>query len=119
MATIEQVRPLDLQAWFARHSTGGVPVVLDVREPWEWQTARVASSPSYELVHCSMRSLAAYLEQASPLTPERPIACLCHHGQRSMHVAQFLAQQGFTQLANIAGGIQAWAEQLDPKVPKY
>jgi rhodanese-related sulfurtransferase len=49
----------------------------------------------------------------------RPIAVLCHHGGRSMQVALFLQQQGFDRLANMAGGIDAWALQLDPSVPRY
>ena len=63
-----------------------------------------------------MRTVPArYLE----LDRDRPIACLCHHGGRSMQVAVFLAQQGFTHVANVAGGIHAWSAQIDPSVPQY
>jgi rhodanese-related sulfurtransferase len=53
------------------------------------------------------------------LDPDRPVACLCHHGGRSMQVAMFLEQQGFARVANIAGGIDAWSLQVDPTVPRY
>jgi len=53
------------------------------------------------------------------LSREQPIACLCHHGARSMQVAAFLAQQGFAHVANIAGGINAWSSQVDHTVPTY
>jgi rhodanese-related sulfurtransferase len=53
------------------------------------------------------------------LDPGRPVACLCHHGARSMRVAMFLAQNGFSRVANVAGGIDAWSLQRDPSVPRY
>ena len=51
--------------------------------------------------------------------PRLRIACLCHHGARSQRVATFLNQNGFDQLANVAGGIVAWSSQHDPSVPRY
>ena len=53
------------------------------------------------------------------LDPQRPVAVLCHHGGRSMQVAMFLARHGFARVANVAGGIDAWALQLDPTLPRY
>jgi rhodanese-related sulfurtransferase len=53
------------------------------------------------------------------LDAARPVACLCHHGTRSQRVASFLAQRGFGQVANIAGGIDAWSGELDGAVPRY
>ena len=53
------------------------------------------------------------------LKRDQPIAVLCHHGGRSMQVAMFLQQQGFTRLVNVAGGIDAWSRQVDPSVPRY
>ena len=58
-------------------------------------------------------------QRIGELDSSRPVACLCHHGARSMRVAQFLAQQGFEQVANIAGGIDAWTQERDPSVPRY
>ena len=59
------------------------------------------------------------VREPNELDPARPVACLCHHGARSMRVAAFLEYQGFQHIANITGGISAWSAQLDPTVPRY
>ena len=111
---IDQVSPAQWSAW--KDADGATPaLLLDVREDWEIQTASVQAQ-GFELRHIPMGQLVARL---SELDPNRPIACLCHHGSRSMQVAAFLSSQGFTQLANIAGGINAWSSQVDPTVPTY
>jgi rhodanese-related sulfurtransferase len=112
---IEQVRPAGLTAWFQAQPAGSVPVVLDVREPWEVQTASVKPD-GFELVAIPMNQLPA---RVGELDPARPVACLCHHGARSQRVAMFLAGNGFGHLANIAGGIDAWSGELDAGVPRY
>jgi rhodanese-related sulfurtransferase len=58
-------------------------------------------------------------QRLSELDPQRPVACLCHHGARSQRVAMFLASNGFDQVANIAGGIDAWTTEVDSSVPRY
>ncbi|MGE4239337.1 rhodanese-like domain-containing protein [Ramlibacter sp.] len=113
---IDQVSPTDLPAWLASASAGGAaPFVLDVREPSELRTASVTPD-GFELVAIPMNEIPGRLAQ---LDPERPVACLCHHGGRSQRVAMFLAQQGFARVANIAGGIDAWSLERDPSVPRY
>lgn len=113
---IDQVRPSQLRDWLRSASETGTPaVVLDVREPWEVQTASVRPD-GFELVAIPMNQIPGRLAQ---LDPARPVACLCHHGARSQQVALFLAQSGFTRLANVAGGIEAWSRELDPAVPRY
>lgn len=112
---IEQIRPADLAQWLARERAHGEPIVLDVREPWEWQTASVTAD-GFELLKVPMASVPARLAE---LDRDRPVACLCHHGGRSMQVAHFLAQAGFGHVANIAGGINAWSAEVDPGVPRY
>lgn len=112
---IDHVRPAQLAPWFAAVSGTGQPVVLDVREPWEREVASVRED-GFTLVTIPMGDLPRRL---SELDPTQPIACLCHHGVRSMHVAQFLHQQGFDTLANITGGIDAWSHECDPSVPQY
>jgi rhodanese-related sulfurtransferase len=111
---IDQVRPSDLAAWFAQ-SPDAAPVLLDVREPWELQTASVAPQ-GFTLVAIPMNEIPARL---SELGEGQRIACLCHHGARSQRVAAFLSQNGFAELANVAGGIDAWSAQHDPSVPRY
>jgi rhodanese-related sulfurtransferase len=113
---IDQVRPADLADWIAAQSgEGGLPVVLDVREPRELAAASVRPE-SFELVAIPMGQIPARL---ADLDPQRPVACLCHHGGRSLRVAMFLGGQGFDHVANIAGGIDAWSLELDPAVPRY
>lgn len=113
------IHPAQLSNWLksmsSEDATGALPLVLDVREPWELQTASVKAD-GFELIAMPMRSVPArYLE----LERNRPIACLCHHGARSAQVVQFLMQQGFTQTVNIHGGINAWSRERDPSVPTY
>jgi rhodanese-related sulfurtransferase len=110
---IPQVRPSDWNDWLQAQPAR--PVVLDVREPWELQTASVAPD-AFDLVAIPMGEIPARLAE---LPKDRPIACLCHHGMRSQRVALFLAHQGYTDVANIAGGIEAWSRDHDPAVPLY
>ena len=110
---IPQVRPADWNDWLQAQPAR--PLVLDVREPWEVQTARVRGD-DFDLLAIPMNEIPARLAE---LPPDRPIACLCHHGARSQRVAMFLAQQGYTDVANIAGGIEAWSRERDPGVPRY
>lgn len=111
---IDQVRPAELADWFAR-DPGAAPVLLDVREPWELQTASVAPL-GFTLVAIPMNEIPGRLAE---LDENQRIACLCHHGARSQRVAAFLAQNGFPAVANVAGGIDAWSATQDPAVPRY
>jgi len=112
---IEQLPPSDLATWLQSQAPQGQPVVLDVREPWELQTASVTAD-GFELVTIPMGDIPARLAE---LDPARPVACLCHHGARSLRVAQFLVQNGFANVANVSGGIDAWSQQRDASVPRY
>lgn len=112
---ISHVRPAQWQQWLDQATANALPVLLDVREPWELQTASVTAQ-GFELLHIPMGSIP---QQLATLDAARPVACLCHHGVRSLRVAAFLAQQGFAQVANITGGIDAWSRELDPLVPLY
>lgn len=131
---IFHVRPAQLQAWFAQvaassnsssdaapgaapltPSTTSIPLVLDVREPWELQTASIRAQ-GFDTLAVPMRSIP---EQVAALDRKRPIACLCHHGMRSQQVAAFLEHHGFEYVANITGGINAWSHELDASVPQY
>jgi rhodanese-related sulfurtransferase len=112
---ITQIRPSQLAQWLESVRSHGNPVVLDVREPSELQVASVTAD-GFELLCIPMGVIPPRL---SELDPEQPIACLCHHGGRSMQVASFLKARGFTHVANIAGGINAWSTELDPGIPRY
>ena len=110
---IEQVRPSELNEWIQSH--GADAVVLDCRENTELQMASV-NPTGFSLVHIPMNEIPGRLGQ---LDPGRAVAVLCHHGSRSMRVAMFLQANGFDTVANIAGGIDAWSQELDPSVPRY
>ena len=116
---MQSIRPSQFGDWLQHQATeqpGVKPVLLDVREPWEFQTASVKGDDSFEVQHMPMRTVPArYME----LDRNQPIACLCHHGARSAQVVHFLMNNGFTEVVNIHGGINAWSHELDPTVPVY
>lgn len=113
-----QLRVQDLAAFVAEHAAAhadSTPVLLDVREAWEVQTAAL-SLPGVRSVHIPMQQLPARLAE---LDPAQPVLGLCHHGMRSLQCVAFLAQQGFSTVYNIAGGIDAWSREVDASVPRY
>jgi rhodanese-related sulfurtransferase len=91
------------------------PVLLDVREDWEVRIAPMRLEQA-DVVHIPMGQLVARLRE---LDPDRPVRCLCHHGMRSLQVAHYLERQGFGDVANVAGGIDAWSAMVDAGVPRY
>jgi rhodanese-related sulfurtransferase len=110
---IAQITPSEFQAWVTAQPQA--VTLLDVRESWELQTASVVAN-GFELKHLPMNDTPARLTE---LDQSSPIACLCHHGARSLRVAQFLVQNGFTNVVNVAGGIAAWAQTVDHNIPQY
>lgn len=112
---IPQIRPSELAQWLEQARQHGEPVVLDVREPHELQLASI-SAQGFRLLTIPMGAIPPRL---SELDPQQPIACLCHHGGRSMQVASFLMGRGFEHVANIAGGIHAWSVEVDPSIARY
>jgi rhodanese-related sulfurtransferase len=112
---MQQVSPSQFNDWLQQAASIGQPLVLDVRETWECQLASIAPA-GCEVLIMPMQTIPARLME---LDKSRPIACLCHHGGRSMQVASFLEQQGFSNITNISGGIHAWSNQVDASVPVY
>ena len=89
------------------------PRLIDVREADEFETARI---PGAELLPLSQWPAIA----AEKLTdPAQPLLIQCHHGARSGQAASFLLSNGFTDVTNLAGGIDAWSQEIDPSVPRY
>ncbi|TXH02818.1 MAG: sulfurtransferase [Nevskiaceae bacterium] len=86
-------------------------VVLDVRQPEELALAALGQT-----INIPMAELPARLGE---LNPQQPIAVLCHHGMRSEMAARFLEKNGFVDVANVAGGIDAWSATVDASVPRY
>ena len=95
-----------------RLASADPPLLLDVREPWEYQAAHIAGSKLMPMGEIPGR---AHQE----LDEEQPIVVLCHHGVRSLSVANWLQQQGFEQAQSVRGGIDLWSQVIDPSVPRY
>jgi rhodanese-related sulfurtransferase len=87
------------------------PVLIDVREVWEFETARIEGAENIP-----MASIPTSLEE---LSKAAATVVVCHHGMRSMQVANYLASQGFTKVFNLEGGIDAWSREVDPSVTRY
>lgn len=92
-----------------QHNT---PLLLDVREPWEYETARLPNSTLMPMGDISSRAHAE-------LDPDAPIVVLCHHGARSLSVTMWLRAQGFEHVQSLAGGIDQWSRTVDPGIPRY
>jgi rhodanese-related sulfurtransferase len=107
---MEHLTAPELAAWLA-DSARPQPVLLDVREPWEVETCHIEGA-----LAMPMNSIPARIDD---LDEDAAIVCICHHGARSMQVAAFLERNGFGKIANLTGGIHAWAVQVDPAMPKY
>ena len=89
------------------------PRLIDVREADEFEIARI---PGAELLPLSQWPAIA-AEKLSD--PAQPLLIQCHHGGRSGQAAAFLLRNGFTDVTNVAGGIDAWSQEIDPSVPRY
>jgi sulfur-carrier protein adenylyltransferase/sulfurtransferase len=85
--------------------------LVDVREEWEWQIARI---PGARLIPLGMLE-----DEASTLDPKREVVLMCKSGVRSLHAAEELADAGFSKLTNLSGGILRWSQDVDPTVLRY
>ena len=86
--------------------------IIDVREPWEFETTRVDGS-----LPMPMGEVAARAHQE--LEPDERLVVLCHHGARSQMVVDFLRDAGFDNAVNLDGGIEAWACEIDRTMRRY
>ena len=107
---MNQLTAAELAVWLADASRPR-PVLLDVREKWEFEKCRIDGAILME-----MNTVPARIEE---LDEDAEIVCICHHGARSMQVAAFLERNGFTNMTNLTGGIHAWAVQVDSAMPTY
>lgn len=106
------VRSLTPQEVVALQSKPGTALtLLDVREPWEYERVHLPNS-----LHIPMDDLRERLDE---LHPEQTYVVVCHHGNRSLQVTAFLQTRGFLNVMNLAGGIDAWAANLEPLLPRY
>lgn len=94
-----------------RMTADRAPLLVDVREPWEHEIARIEGA-----VLIPMGEIPARLND---FDPDREVVVVCHHGVRSAQIASLLASAGIKQVSNLAGGIDAWSREVDPSVPRY
>jgi rhodanese-related sulfurtransferase len=107
---ISQIAPAELDAW-RNDAARAAPVIVDVREPWEYERCRIDGSLSVPL-----RELPVHLRE---LPPDRELVLVCHHGSRSQQAAMWLERNGFANVHNLRGGVEAWALEVDPAMPRY
>lgn len=89
----------------------GSATVVDVREAWEAEIAKIEGA--------RLVPLGEFAARAGELPRDTPILVLCHHGGRSMQATQWLRRNGYDKVSNVAGGIDAWSREIDPAVPRY
>ena len=104
---INDLAPKEFQNYLSNNDT----VLVDVREKWELNLCKIEGA-----IHCPMSTIA---ESFSDLNPDDNIAVYCHHGVRSMQVANFLISKDFQSLVNLQGGIDAWSIEIDSLVYRY
>ena len=106
--------PLELSVTDAKSLLDSAPdrtLLIDVRESYELEICRVAAAE-----HIPMRQIP---EHADSLPRDKHVLVLCHTGVRSLHVTEFLRSRGHPAVSNVAGGIAAWAEEIDPAMRRY
>ena len=107
---VNQITPQQLQERLS-DTAARKPLLLDVREPWEFQICHLPGS-----LLMPMGTIPARLGE---LDPEADTVVICHHGARSMQAAMFLERAGFPRLHNLTGGVDAWARTVEASMPVY
>lgn len=95
----------------AAHLETNTPLLVDVREPWEFEICHIEGS-----INIPMNQIAQHKEQ---IQQADETVLICHHGIRSQQVIQYLQQQSMDKLINLEGGVDAWARDVDPDMPLY
>jgi rhodanese-related sulfurtransferase len=95
----------------AAHLQHSAPLLLDVREPWEFDTCHIEGSSNMPMAQVPQR--------IDELRAQQEIIVICHHGIRSQQVIRFLQQYGLDNLVNLDGGVDAWAREVDRDMPVY
>jgi len=103
-----QIEPTDLKQLLDR---GDAVEIVDIRENWEHKICHIDGSLLLPMAELPAR--------VGELPPERPLVIVCHHGMRSFHATMWLRQHGFPRAVNLAGGVDAWATQVDPAMARY
>ena len=106
-----EITPRDVKQ---RLDSGEKLALIDVREPGEFQLARI---PGAELI--PMRTIPAQLQRLEAAADDSTLVVFCHHGVRSLNVVNWLREQGVASCQSMAGGIDRWSIEIDPAVPRY
>ena len=106
--SVQQIDPVQLKE---RMDAGQVGLLLDVRDDWEHSMAAIAGSTHIPL--------AELVDRIQELAFEDDIVVYCHVGQRSYQAAVILKEAGFNNVCNLAGGIDAWSQLVDPSIRRY
>ena len=109
------MRSLSVDQLRAFIATEPQALLLDVREPWEVQLARI-ELPGIAGLHIPMNDIPQRLDEIDAL---QPVVCICHHGVRSAQVVAFLQRRGHPRVYNLAGGLDAWSTVVDQDTPRY
>ena len=109
------MQSLDVDQLQAFVSTEPRALLLDVREAWELQLARIDLA-GMDTLHIPMHQIP---QRVAELDASQPVVCICHHGVRSAQVVAFLLQRGLPHVYNLAGGLDAWSTRIDPAVARY
>ena len=107
---IQQIAPAELVV-VARDPARPAPVLVDVREPWEFERCRIEGSLPLPLGQIPARH--------AELPQDRDLVLVCHHGGRSQQAAMWLGGNGHRSVHNLRGGVEAWALEVDPAMPRY
>jgi rhodanese-related sulfurtransferase len=107
---MNQITPHELKAWLDDGARAR-PVLVDVREPWEHAICGLPSA-----LQLPMNAVPG---RTAELDPAADTVVICHHGARSFQVGMFLERRGFARVYNLAGGVDAWAREVDPSMAVY
>lgn len=106
-----EISPQEANALLA---DGKRATLVDVREPWEYATAHIASSRLVPMSYVGMD-----LQGLEGLSDQGDLLVICHHGIRSLQVVAWLRERGIENAFSVAGGIDRWSQEVDPEVPRY
>jgi sulfur-carrier protein adenylyltransferase/sulfurtransferase len=107
------VPEISVQEAYQRLQGEQPPLLVDVREQNEWDHANIEDSVLVPLSVFPERSAESLRDKSAPLL------MLCHHGMRSAHATAYLLSQGYEDVTNVAGGIDAWSVEVDASIPRY
>lgn len=106
---MKKFTPRDLKSHLEQDAES--PLLLDVREPWEYEICHIEGS--------ALVPMGQIQSAVESLDRNRETVVICHHGVRSRAVAIFLEREGFNNVINLEGGVDRWADEVDPQMQKY